>query len=188
MHPHPGTATEKDVVEAEARLNRLCELVDGALVEKPMGYYESRLAAALIGFMEIFFLDHDVGIVLGADGMVRTEGQVRLPDVSFLSWDHFPGRLLPPGAILNRAPDLAVEVISPSNTEGEMQRKRREYFAGGARLVWQVYPDTRCVRAYTAPDVFTELGEDETLDGSPVLPGFSLPVRRWFERAGQRQA
>src|SRR6266516_2170972 len=79
-------------------------------------------------------------------------------------------------------------LLSPSNTEGEMKRKRREYFAGGALLVWQVYPTTRRVRVYTAPDTFTELGEDETLDGSPVLPGFSLPVRRWFERAGRRQA
>jgi Uma2 family endonuclease len=103
-------------------------------------------------------------------------------------WSHFPGRLLPPGAFLNRAPDLAVEIISPSNTAREMERKRREYFAGGARLVWQVYPATRRVRVYTDPDAVTELGEDETLDGSPVLPGFSLSVRRWFERAGQRQA
>jgi Uma2 family endonuclease len=186
LNPYP--ATEKDVIEAEARFNRLCELVDGVLVEKPMGWYESRLAAVLIGFMEIFFRDHDEGIVLGADGMVRAEGQVRMPDVSFFSWSHFPNRLLPQGAILGLTPDLAVEIISPSNTEREMERKRHEYFAGGATLVWQVYPTTRRVRIYTTPDVMTELGEDETLDGSPVLPGFSLPIRRWFEQAGQRQA
>ena len=67
-----------------------------------------------------------------------------------------------------------------------MARKRREYFAGGARLVWQVYPDTRTVEVYTDPDTFTTLGEDDTLTGDPVLPGFTLSVRRWFERAGQR--
>src|SRR5207248_2152570 len=117
IHLNPYPATEKDVIEAEARFNRLCELVDGVLVEKPMGWYESRLAATLIGFMEMFFQDHDVGIVLSADGMVRTEGQVRMPDVSFLAWSHFPNRLLPQGSILDLTPDLAVEVLSPSNTE-----------------------------------------------------------------------
>jgi Uma2 family endonuclease len=187
LNPYP--ATEKDVIEAEARFNRLCELVDGVLVEKPLGYYESRLAMVLGYFLESFLEGKDLGIVLAPDGMIRIEpGQVRLPDVCFFSWSHFPGRLLPPGAILNRTPDLAVEIISPSNTEREMERKRREYFAGGATLIWQVYPATRRVRVYTTPDIMTELGEDETLDGAPVLPGFSLPIRRWFERAGQRQA
>ena len=64
-------------------------------------------------------------------------------------------------------------------------RKRREYFAGGTRLVWQVYPATRRVRVYTTVDAFVELTEDDTLEGDPVLPGFTLSVRRWFERAGQ---
>jgi Uma2 family endonuclease len=187
MQPPPGLATEQDLLEAESRTNRLCELVDRVLVEKPMGYYASRLAAVLIGFMETFLRDHDLGIVLAGDGMVRVERQVRLPDVSFLSWDHFPGRALPRGAILDRTPDLVVEVISPGNTEREMERKRREYFAGGARLVWQVYPEALGVRVYTTAEQFTELGEDGTLDGGDVLPGFALPIRQWFERAGRRQ-
>jgi Uma2 family endonuclease len=113
-------------------------------------------------------------------------GQVRLPDVCFFAWEKFPNRLLPRGAILDRRPDLAVEILSPSNTRAEMARKRREYFAGGARLIWEVNPETRRVRVYTDADTFTELGEEETLDGGPVLPGFSLPIRRWFERAGER--
>jgi len=187
LRPPPGTATEEDVLEAEARTGRLCELVDGTLVEKAMGYYESRLAAVLIGFLEAYLVEQDLGIVLGADGLVRMEpGQVRLPDVCFFAWEKFPNRLLPRGAILDRRPDLAVEILSPSNTRAEMARKRREYFAGGARLVWEVNPETRRVRVYTDADTFTELGEEETLDGGPVLPGFSLPIRRWFERAGER--
>jgi hypothetical protein len=77
-------------------------------------------------------------------------------------------------------PDLAVEVLSPSNTEAEMARKRQEYFAAGVRLVWMVDPDARTVTVYTAPDQSTVLGEVDTLSGDPVLPGFTLPLRDLF--------
>jgi Uma2 family endonuclease len=161
FRPHPGTATEQDVIDAEARTGRLCELVDGTLVEKAMGYYESRLGIVLSFFLESYLEDNDLGIVVGADGMTRMEpGLVRMPDVAFYLWEHFPDRLLPAGAFLHRAPDLAVEILSPSNTEREMERKRGEYFAGGARLVWQVYPPTRRVRVYKSVDTFVELDEE----------------------------
>ncbi len=112
---------------------------------------------------------------------------MRLPDASFFSWDQFPNRLLPRGQILDHTPDVAVEVLSPTNTVREMDRKRGEYFAGGARVVWQVYPETRRVRVYTSVDQFDEIGEEDTLTGGAVLPGFTLSVRRWFERAGRRE-
>ena len=189
FRPYPGSATEGDVVAAEARTARLCELVDGVLVEKAMGYYESRLAVILSHLFEDYLENNDLGIVLGEQGMTRMElGLVRMPDVSFHSWEHFPNRLLPAGAFVEQAPDLAVEILSPSNTEREMDRKRSEYFAGGSRLVWQVYPPTRRVRVYTSVDTFVELTEADTLEGGPVLPGFTLSVRRWFERAGRREA
>ena len=70
----------------------------------------------------------------------------------FFSWDHFPNKILPAGAILDLTPDLAIEVLSPRNTKREMARKRREYFLGGTRLVWEVDPNKRTVRVYTAPD------------------------------------
>jgi Uma2 family endonuclease len=185
FRPYPGTATEEDVIKSPR--GRLCELVDGVLVEKAMGYYESRLAASLIFFLERFLDENDLGISLAPDGLTRIEpGLVRMPDVSFHSWEHFPNRLLPAGAFVLQAPDLAVEILSPRNTENEMDRKRGEYFAGGSRLVWQVYPPERRVRVYTSLDAFIELTEDDTLTGDPVLPGFSLSIRRWFERAGQR--
>jgi Uma2 family endonuclease len=185
FRPHPGTATEQNVIESK----RLCELVDGVLVEKAMGFYESRLAMVLGHLLEDYLENNDLGIVLGEAGMTRMEpGLVRMPDVSFHSWEHFPNRLLPGGAFLEQAPDLAVEILSPTNTEREMDRKRREYFAGGSRLVWQVYPPKRRVRVYTSVDAFVELTENDTLEGGSVLPGFSLSVRRWFERAGQREA
>jgi Uma2 family endonuclease len=187
LRPPPGQATEDDVIVSKDRYSRLCELVDGTLVEKPVGYYEARVGLVLALFLESFLEQHNLGIVLPADALVRVApGQVRLPDVSFFSWDHFSNHVLPPGTILDVTPDLAVEILSPTNTRGEMTRKRKEYFLGGARLVWEIDPVKRTARVYTAPDRSTLLRENRTLDGGLVLPGFSLPLRQLFARAGQR--
>jgi Uma2 family endonuclease len=187
LQPAPGRATEEDVITAKARLNCLCELIDGVLVEKPMGYYESRLAAILIYFLEEYLTRHDLGFVLGADAMVGiVPGQVRLPDVCLFYWKRFPNRILPPGAILRMTPDLAVEILSPSNRPREMERKLSELFAGGAQLIWHVEAEQRKVKVYTGVDQFTELDASQTLDGSNVLPGFTLPLEHWFARAGHR--
>lgn len=186
--PAPGTAVEQDVLARPEGNKRLCELVDGVLVEKPMGYYESRLAAVLVGYLERFLTEHDLGIVLGEAGTLRlAPGLVRIPDVCFLSWDRFPGRELPREPIPDLCPDLAVEVLSESNTQQEMARKLREYFTAGARLVWYVDPGARTVGVSSGPAQMVLLGEDETLDGGRVLPGFSLPLREWFDRAGRRR-
>jgi hypothetical protein len=70
-NPPPGSATERDVIEIHDRENRLCELLDGTLVEKTAGCFESYLAMKLGCFLATFIQDNDLGIVLGADGMVR---------------------------------------------------------------------------------------------------------------------
>jgi Uma2 family endonuclease len=189
LHPPPGTATEADVLVSPSGTERLCELVDGVLVEKPMGYYESFLAL-ILGHMLLAYLDqHDLGIVLGESGPLRLAvGRVRMPDVCFIGWERFPDRKLPRSGILDRAPDLAVEIISASNTEREMERKLQEYFAAGTRRVWYAYPETRTVRVYTSPTDVRVLGEEEHLEGEELLPGFRLSIRDWFDRAGEREA
>jgi Uma2 family endonuclease len=182
----PGTATEQDVLDIEARENRLCELVDGVLVEKVMGFHESRLTLDLIVFLKLYLRQHNLGVIAGADGMLKlTTGLMRIPDVSFVSWDRLPGRKLPPEPIPLLPIDLAVEVISKGNTRGEMERKLREYFAAGTLLVWFIYPKTRTARVYTAPGRSTRLGEDGVLDGDAVLPGFALPLRELFAQANR---
>ena len=184
IQPPPGTATEKDVIELEARTNRLCELVDGVLVEKAMGYLESRLAAMLIFYLESYLQQHDLGSVAGADGMLGlAPGLVRIPDVSFIAWDRLPDRRAPEEPIPKIAPDLAVEILSKSNTEAEMARKLREYFGAGTSLVWYVSPPQRQVRVYTALEESRVLTERESLDGGNLLPGFQLSIREWFTRA-----
>jgi Uma2 family endonuclease len=180
-HPAPGTATERDVLTVQAQTGRLCELVDGVLVEKPTGLRESCLAAALIALLRGFVRPRNLGLVTAPDGMMRLAPQlVRIPDVAFLSWDRLPGRRVPDEPVPELAPDLAVEVLSESNTPAEMARKRQEYFNAGVRLVWFVDPDARTVEVYTAPDQSTALNEGDTLDGGAVLPGFAVPLRELF--------
>ena len=184
MQPPPGQATEADVIVTRP----LCELIDGVLVEKGMGFFESRLAVILAHFLEDYLETNDIGFTLGEGGMMRLElGQVRIPDVAFYAWEHFPNREMTLEQILDHVPDLAVEVLSASNTAKEMKRKRREFFAGGTKLAWFVDPKKRTVDVYTSANEFTTLTEEDTLGGGTVLPGFTLSIRAWFERAGNRR-
>ena len=188
LRPPPGTATEKDVETAEAR-GLLCELVDGVLVEKPMGFLESRLANLLIHFIEAFLERYDLGVTAGEAGTLKlAEGLVRIPDVSFVCWEQLPGGELPTEAIPRLFPDLAVEILSKSNTRREMLRKMREYFTAGTRLVWLVDPKTRTAEIYTSVDQCIKLDENGTLDGGDVLPGFRLRLGEWLDRVRRRTA
>ena len=185
-NPPPGTATEQDVMDIESQESRLCELVDGVLVEKTVGYYESHLAMRLGHFLTGFVEQNHLGVVAGEAGTLRlAPGLVRIPDVSFTSWDQLPGRRIPREPIADLAPDLAVEVISPSNTAPEMERKLQDYLAAGTRLVWYVLPVPQEVHVYTGErhDVLTI---DQELSGGDVLPGFALPLRRLFEESEDR--
>jgi len=172
------------VLQAKSRFHRICELIDGVLVEKTMGYYESFLAVEIAHLLKLFLQQHDLGIVLGEAGTLRIlPGQVRIPDVCFLRWEQFPNRELPREPVPALAPDLAVEVLSEGNTEAEMRRKLHDYFTAGVRLVWYVDPRTKTARSYTAEDQCVELGEQQSLTGGEVLPGFELPLGELFAKA-----
>src|SRR5687767_4165932 len=105
-----GSATEEEYVRFALRTGRGCELIDGVIVEKAMGYYESRLATVLLRVLGNFLVAHPVGFLLGEAGMVRVEGQVRMPDVAYYPWSAFPSRRLPRTPILAATPALVVEV------------------------------------------------------------------------------
>ncbi|NQT15018.1 MAG: Uma2 family endonuclease [Planctomycetes bacterium] len=184
--PPPGLAREGDVAEIHDREDRLYELVDGVLVEKTVGAYESCLAMLLARLVGNFVEANDLGIVLGADGAMRlSPGLVRIPDVSFVSWQRLPGRRIPREAFWSLAPDLACEVISKGNTREEMQRKLHDYFGAGVRRVWYVYPAEREVHVFTSANDRVVLDQRQTLEGADILPGFSLPLERLFAEPGQ---
>jgi hypothetical protein len=168
--PAPGTATEADVIaERESPARRLCELVDGVLVEKAGCTQGSLLAAVVAHWMLNHVEQNDLGIVLGADGMLRL----------------MPGLADP---VAEYVPDLAVEVLSPSNTVGEIKRKLREYFLAGTRLAWVIQPKNQTARVYTSPSESRRISRTGSLDGAPVLPGFRVSLPDLFARTRRRRA
>jgi Uma2 family endonuclease len=183
LHPTPGTATEKDVLRALDDENRPCELVDGTLVEKPMGYEESEIALLIGTFLNNHIRPRKLGVVTGPDGTIRLfPGLVRIPDVAFASWSCFPDRKRPKARIPHVAPDLVVEVLSKGNTKSEMAKKLVEYFEAGVRLVWIVDPRKLTVRAFTSVDQSVVYKKGQSLDGGAVLPGFVLPLNELFAK------
>lgn len=184
--PAPGTATVEDVVEFDDHKDQLCELIDGTLVRKAVGFYESYIAMRIAMLLSQFADKRNFGVVAGEAGMLQLfPDEVRIPDVSFISHARLASSGFPDEAAPHVAPDLAVEVISRGNTSLEMERKLKEYFEAGTRAVWYVYPKTRKVVSYSSPTTFTELGESDTLDAGDVLPGFTLELKSLFTKPGE---
>jgi Uma2 family endonuclease len=184
--PRPGTATEEDVVRlADGEPKQLVELVDGVLVEKPTGNREALLAMTFGSILLTFVRARKLGVVAGPDAIVRTgDGRRRLPDAYFTPWDRLPSRTAHLGRVADYPIDLAVEILSDSNTRAEMAAKRREYFGSGTRLVWEVDPVARTMSVYETPpdpDVCRTLGPADVLDGGAVLAGFTLPLYELFD-------
>lgn len=183
LNPPPGTATERDLIRKHGSRRRLYELVDGTLVEKGMGHRESFLAMELGYLLRDFLQRNDLGYCTTADDLVRIMPHlVRGPDVSFVSWKTRPEKVVPQEQISKQVPDLAVEILSPSNTRVEMQIKLKEYFLGGVQMVWIIDPRTRMAESYEAPDDKVIIPADGILDGGDVLPGFRLPLAKLFEK------
>lgn len=181
LHPAPGTATEEDVAHA---IRPAPELVDGVLVERPMGYFEARLAFILGVFLEDWLRLNPIGYA-NADGALTrlTYGNVRVPDASFVRWERTKDHTVPKDPICGIAPNLAVEVLSKGNAHREIERKRQEYFDAGVELVWIVEPELMTVEVWTSAKECRILDRNDTLDGGTVLPGFQLPIQAWFDRA-----
>lgn len=158
------------------------ELVRGRVVREPRpgarhGLLMARLGARLQRHVEesgLGVVCLDFGVVLPTD-----PPNVRGPDIGFISKERLAPEGVPEG-FLRGAPDLAVEVVSPSNRASELQEKVLEYLDGGARRVWVVDPRTRTVSVYRSRDEIRLLGAEDDLEGGEVLPGFRLPVAELF--------
>ena len=171
------------IVNLEAKEDRLYELINGVLVEKVMGFLEGQIATFIASYLTIYVEKNDLGIVAGADGLMQIRtGQVRIPDVSYVSWNRLPGKTLPTAPIPNLVPDLAVEVISKGNTTDEMNRKLVEYFDVGVQQVWYVYPESKTVHVFRSAGDPLVLNELDTLDGDDLLPGFTLALEKIFAK------
>ena len=149
-----------------------------------MGSFESMLAMLIGGYLGEYLKKKRLGIILGEAGPLRIlSDQIRIPDVCFISRKKFPDGKLPKDPIFKVVPDLAIEVLSPSNSKREMERKLRDYFTAGVELVWYIDPEKRIAKVYTSPEKFVTLDETQTLTGGDVLPGFKLSLKDLFAEA-----
>ena len=164
------------------------ELVDGQLVERHMGAESSEIAVNITIILGNFLRKNRVARLFAADTGYQCfpwdTDKIRRPDVSAVLMNRLPDGQAPKGYI-HVAPDLAVEVISPNDTADLVDEKVDEYLRVGVRLIWVVSPVTRTVRIHrprtASAGRISILTSDETISGEDVLPGFSCPVKDFFE-------
>ena len=160
------------------------ELVKGELVKMtPAGSEHGEVALAIGSLVREFARHHNLGKTYAAEtGFVlsRNPDTVRAPDAAFVSAERVMHQERREG-FFDGAPDLAVEVVSPADTDEDVEEKVLEYLQAGTRLVWVVRPRTKTITAYRSLTNIRVLTLQDTLDGADVLPGFAVPVKEIFE-------
>ena len=159
------------------------ELVDGEVVELAPANEQHGSAALNIGTgFKLYSRESGIGRASVETGYVLRQGPdtVRGPDVAFTiagksEWESLSSHFVP------GAPDIAVEVFSPSNTAAEMERKVAEYLAAGSQRVWVAYPVSRSVIVHRADGTAITYSGDDVITDEELLPGFSLPLAEIFE-------
>ena len=159
------------------------ELVEGELIHmSPASGSHGAIAAEIAWHVTQFVRENKLGQCFVAETgflLATNPDTVRAPDFAFVSKDRLPPGRIPDG-FFPGAPDLAVEVLSDSETYGSIEGKLDDYFAGGAKLVWIVAPDTQEVRVYTDRQSAVALTIDDHLTGQSILPGFRCAVADIF--------
>lgn len=180
--------TIKDLEDMEAR-GRICEIVNGQWVQsaedKMAGELHGAIATNLIIALGSYVKAHALGRVYPADTtFILDEDEhgiqlMRLPDVSFVAAHHV--KTHDRDTYYQLAPDLAIEIISPSERASAVRAKLKDYLRTGVRQVWHVYPETREVLVHHADGTTYTYSTGQTIPGADVLPGFELPVATIFE-------
>jgi Uma2 family endonuclease len=169
-------ATEADLLTQPADGNKY-ELVDGEIRMSPGGARHGQIEMKLGSRMLAFVTTHRLGHVLGSSvGFRLPGGNVRSPDVSFVSAGRFPAEKVPDD-FPNLPPDLAVEVVSPGDRARHVLDKVGEYIDAGVRLVWVIDPKKAKAVVYRSLSDAREIGPQDALDGEDVLPGFSCRLQ-----------
>jgi Uma2 family endonuclease len=173
--------TAEDLEKIQDNAHRY-ELVEGRLlVREPAGYAHGRVSTELIVRLHRHVSTHNLGHVLATDtGFILRRGPdtVRAPDASFVSRERIPRP--EPRCFAALAPDLAVEILSPSNRPAEIEARVRDLFRAGTRLVWILKPGTETASVRRPGRDPLELSPDDYLDGEDVIPGFRCPLNEIF--------
>ncbi|WP_293146806.1 MULTISPECIES: Uma2 family endonuclease [unclassified Microcoleus] len=161
------------------------ELVNGELIDMgnsgaKHGYVCSILMILLGGYVRL----QKLGAMFDSSTAFKMKsGNKRSPDVSFMAKERLQGLDDLPDGFLEGAPDLAVEILSPSNTVEEIHNKLVEYFDNGSRLVWVIHPKEQYVLVYrSAQEPDRLLKSADSLDGEDIVPGFTLAVAELFQK------
>jgi Uma2 family endonuclease len=172
--------TAKDLQEMGEE-GEFCELVDGELVKmSPSFLPEARVVRTVQRLLDNFVHPRQLGEIFGPDlGYELTQYRVRAPDVSFVSAEKLTA-YGNPQEFAKVIPDLVVEVISPEVKYGYLQRKIRDYFEAGIRLLWIVDPAVQTVTVYRSAIDLRVVTVADTLSGEDVIPGFSCSVTELF--------
>jgi Uma2 family endonuclease len=148
------------------------ELVDGRAKLVPTDDEHGYISTWLIHLLHAWGVLRHGRLTGSSTGFRLPNGNVRVPDVGFMNWERLPDRQ-PSRTYIQGAPDLAVEVISPSEGQKDMGRKVAEYLEAGTRQVWQVFPASRHIVVYASMDDVRTYTDTETITGGDVLPGFA---------------
>ena len=155
------------------------ELVNGELVEVPMGFDSSWMGGELYGLARNFVRDNALGIVAPQETGIQVwpddPTRVRKPDLLFIKKGRLPRGPLPSGW-LTVVPDLVVEVVSSNDRVANLHRKIQDYRRAGVPLIWVIFPDPLKAQIYRGTGPVDELGPDDSLDGEDVIPGFRCPL------------
>jgi len=165
--------------------DKLYEIIDGKPEEKEVGGARHsgigiRLTVRLGSYVE----ENGLGGVYGPDATFRIGENQRLPDLAFVAADRIPPEGEPEG-IWELAPDLAVDIVSPTDLYEKVISKLVEYFAAGVRLVWLISPENRQFTIYTSPTQATILTDADELVCNDVIPGFRCRLADIFRLAGR---
>jgi Uma2 family endonuclease len=163
----------------------LYEVVNGELVMSPKNnFFHERICTRLITALDTYANQHRLGVVLGSNaGCWMFNRNCRAPDVSFITKARLASLDFKPNSrrFFPGAPDLAVEVLSPSNTRGEINERLRDFFASGAQLAWIIHPEDEYVEVCQSLTDRKLLGPGAELDGGSLLPGFRYPIADLFK-------
>jgi len=168
------------IVNLPENADKRFEWVGGEIVEVPSNAYCSMIAARIIRYLGVFVDDHNLGYVTGEAGGYMVDGERYAPDAAYISKARQP-QLAQEGYNPN-PPDLAVEVISPSDSRGRLSIKLGHYLAAGV-VVWVADPDARQIEVYAPGQSLVVVDVNGVVEGGAVLPGFSLAVKDVFRVA-----
>ena len=161
------------------------EVVSGELVKSPRNNFQhSNICGRLLYAVAMFNSKHRLGVVLGSStGFWMFNRNCRAPDVSFIPKARLEQLQFSPTAkqFFPGAPDLAVEILSPSNTRAEMDERLRDFFASGTQIAWIINPDTRSAEVCRSLTQRRLIGPGGELDGEHLLPGLRYPINDLFK-------